>query len=104
MRERYSIEILVPDEADRALVHRVIIDELDQGRIDAASRAQYVMITERLQAAGADALIFGRTEIGVLLGPDDVALPAFDTTALHAAAAVSFSLAEVPGESRQRFL
>jgi len=104
MRERYSIEILVPDEADRALVHRVIIDELDQGRIDAASRAQYVMITERLQAAGADALIFGRTEIGLLLGPDDVALPAFDTTALHAAAAVSFSLAEVPGESRQRFL
>jgi aspartate racemase len=104
MRERYSIEILVPDEADRALVHRVILDELRQGRIDASSRAQYVRITDRLRAAGADAVIFGCSEIGLLLRPDDVALPRFDTTALHAAAAVSFSLAEVPGESRQGFL
>ena len=104
MRERYSIEILVPGEADRALVHRVIFDELSQGRIDAGSRAEYVTVTERLRAAGADAVIFGCTEIGLLLRPDDVALPAFDTTALHAAAAVSFSLAEVPGESRQSFL
>jgi len=96
MRERYSVEILVPDEADRALVHRVIVDELRQGRIDAGSRLQYVTVTERLRAAGGDALIFGCTEIGLLLRPDDVALPAFDTTALHAAAAVSFSLAEVP--------
>ena len=103
MRERYSIEILVPGEADRAVVHRVIFDELSQGRIDAGSRAEYVTVTERLRAAGADAVIFGCTEIGLLLRPDDVALPAFDTTALHAAAAVSFSLAEVPGESRQSF-
>ena len=96
MRERYSIETLVPDEADRALVHRVIFDELRQGRIDAGSRAQYVTVTERLRAAGADAVIFGCTEISLLLRLDDVALPAFDTTALHAAAAVSFSLAEGP--------
>ena len=104
MRERYSIEILVPDDADRSLVHRVIVDELSQGRIDARSRVQYVRVTERLQAAGADAMIFGCTEIGLLLRPDDIALPAFDTTALHAAAAVSFSLDEVLGESRQSFL
>ena len=104
MRERYSIEILVPDEADRALVDRVIFDELCQGRIDAGSRAQYVTVTERLRAAGADAVVFGCTEIGLLLRPDDVGLPAFDTTALHAAAAVSFSLAEVPDESRQSLL
>ena len=104
MRERYSIEILMPNEADRVLVHRVILDELRQGRIDAGSRAQYVRITERLRTAGADAVIFASTEIGLLLRPDDVALPAFDATALHAAAAVSFSLAEVPGESRRSFL
>jgi len=103
LRERYSIELVVPDEADRALVHRIILDELGRGRIDARSRAQYVTVTERLRAAGADAVIFGCTEIGLLLRPDDIALPAFDTTALHAAAAVSFSLAEVPGESRQSF-
>ena len=104
MRERYSIDILVPDEADRALVHRVIFDELSRGRIDGGSRSKYVAVTARLRAAGADAVIFGCTEIGLLLRPDDVALPTFDSTALHAAAAVSFSLAEVPGESRQSFL
>ena len=104
MRERYSIDIVVPDEADRALVHRVIFDELCQGRINASSRAQYVRVTERLRAAGADAVIFGCTEIGLLLRPDDVALPVFDTTVLHAEAAVAFSLAEVAGESRRRFL
>ena len=93
----------MPGEADRAVVHRVIFNELSQGRIDAGSRAEYVTVTERLRAAGADAVIFGCTEIGLLLRPDDVALPAFDTTALHAAAAVSFSLAEVLGESRQSF-
>ena len=94
MLERYSIEIVVPDETDRALVHRVIFDELCQGRIDAGSRAEYVAVTERLRADGAEAVIFGCTEIGLLLGPDDVALAAFDTTALHAAAAVSFSLGD----------
>jgi amino-acid racemase len=104
LRERYSIEILVPNEADRVLVDRVIFDELCQGRIDAGSRAQYVTVTERLRAAGAEGLIFGCTEIGRLLRPYDVALPTFDTTALHAAAAVSFSLAEVPGQSRPSFL
>ena len=104
MRERYSIDIVVPDEADRALVHRVIFEELCQGRINASSRAQYVRVTERLRAAGADAVIFGCTEIGLLLRPDDVALPVFDTTVLHAEAAVAFSLAEVAGESRRRFL
>ena len=104
MRERYSIEVLVPNKADRALVDRIIFDELCRGRIDAGSRARYVTVTERLQAAGADAVIFGCTEIGLLLRPADVALPAFDTTALHAAAAVSFCLAEVPGESRQSLL
>ena len=94
LRERYAIDLVVPDEADRALVHRVIFDELCVGRIDADSRAQYVAVTERLQDAGAEAVIFGCTEIGLLLRPEHVSLPAFDTTALHAAAAVSFSLGD----------
>lgn len=82
----------MPDEADRALVHRVIFDELCHGRIDADSRAQYVAVTEGLRDSGAEAVIFGCTEIGLLLKPEHVSLPAFDTTALHAGAAVSFSL------------
>jgi aspartate racemase len=94
LRERYGIELVVPDEFDRALVHRVIFDELCRGRIDATSRAQYVTITERLAKKGAEAVIFGCTEIGLLIKPDDVSVPSFDTTVLHTAAAVSFALSD----------
>jgi aspartate racemase len=94
LRDRYGIDLVVPDEADRALVHRVIFDELCLGRIRDDSRAQYVAVTERLRDEGAEAVIFGCTEIGLLLRPEHVSVPAFDTTALHAAAAVSFSLGE----------
>jgi aspartate racemase len=94
LRERYGIDLVVPGEADRALVHRVIFDELCVGRVDAGSRAQYVAVTERLRDDGAEAVIFGCTEIGLLLRPEHVSLPAFDTTALHARAAVSFSLGD----------
>ena len=94
LRDRYAIDLVVPDESDRALIHRVIFDELCRGRIEDDSRRQYVAVTERLGAAGAQAIIFGCTEIGLLLRPDDVALPAFDTTALHASAAVAFSLSD----------
>src|SRR5829696_5876768 len=93
LRTRYGIDLVVPGEADRALVHRVIFDELCRGRVEASSRAEYVAVVEQLGDAGAEAVIFGCTEIGLLLRPDDVTLPAFDTTALHAAAAVAFSLA-----------
>ena len=89
---RHGIDLVVPDDADRTLVHRVIFDELCRGRIDAGSRAEYVAVTERLRAKGAEAVIFGCTEIGLLLGPDDVSLPAFDTTVLHSAAAVEFAV------------
>ena len=94
LRDRYAIDLVVPDEPDRALIHRVIFDELCRGRIEPDSRAQYVAVAERLHEAGAEAAIFGCTEIGMLLRPDDVALPSFDTTVLHAAAAVTFSLAD----------
>jgi aspartate racemase len=94
LRDRYAIDLVVPDEPDRALIHRVIFDELCRGRIEPDSRAQYGAVAERLHEAGAEAVIFGCTEIGMLLRPDDVALPSFDTTVLHAAAAVAFSLAD----------
>ena len=92
LHDRYGIELVVPGDTDRALVHHVIFEELCRGRIEATSREQCVAVTERLSETGAEAVVFGCTEIGLLLRPDDVKLPAFDTTVLHAAAAVEFSL------------
>jgi len=93
LRARHGLEVLVPPEADRALVHRVIYDELCLGRIDPASRAAYRRVAADLVAAGAEGVIFGCTEIMMLLGADDLPVPTFDTTALHAGAAVDLSLA-----------
>ena len=92
LTKSYGIELVVPDEADRELVHRVIFDELCRGRLDPASREAYVGVVDRLGSAGAEAVIFGCTEIGLLLRPEDVRLPAYDTTVLHAEAAVQFAL------------
>ena len=90
--DRFGIEMVVPDAADRAIVHRVIYEELCLGRIEPESRADYVEIIERLGQAGAEAAVFGCTEIALLVGPAESPLPAFDTAALHAAAAVDFIL------------
>ena len=101
LRDRHGVELVVPGEPERALVHRVIFEELCRGRIEPSSRASYVAVTEQMRAAGAEAVIFGCTEIGLLLRPEDVALPAFDTTVLHAEAAVEFSLADVAPSVRR---
>jgi aspartate racemase len=94
-RERlaaHGIETLVPPAAQRDEVHRVIYDELCQGRIEPASREAYRCIMAGLVAAGAQGLVLGCTEIGLLVGPQDASVPMFDTTALHADAAVEFAL------------
>jgi aspartate racemase len=91
---RYGLEVLVPGDEERALVHRVIYDELCRGRIEPASRAAYRRVAANLVAAGAEGVILGCTEIGMLLSAEDVAAPLFDTTALHAAAAVERALAD----------
>ncbi|AHG93013.1 aspartate racemase (plasmid) [Gemmatirosa kalamazoonensis] len=88
--ERAGVDVVVPDAADRALVHRVIYEELVLGRIEPSSRAAYVDVIDRLRAAGAEAVVLGCTEITLLIGADDSPLPVFDTTALHAAAAAAF--------------
>ncbi|HTE49599.1 MAG TPA: aspartate/glutamate racemase family protein [Kofleriaceae bacterium] len=96
LRARHGLDVRVPGDADRALVHRVIYDELCQGVIAPASRDQYRRVAGELVAAGAEGVIFGCTEIGSLLDAYDVAVPTFDTTALHAAAAVDLALADLP--------
>lgn len=91
--EKHGLTVLVPEAEDRALVHRVIYEELVAGRIEPASRAAYRAVIERLVVRGATAIVLGCTEIMLLIGPEDSLVPLFDTTRLHAEAAVAFALA-----------
>jgi aspartate racemase len=85
---RHGLEVLVPDEADRATIHRVIYDELCLGVVREESRDAYRQVIRRLVAAGAEGVIYGCTEIELLVGPQDSPVPVFPTTRLHVAAAV----------------
>jgi aspartate racemase len=87
-----GITALTPEKADREIVNRVIYDELTAGIIREESRAEYVRIIQALQSQGAQGVILGCTEIPLLVGPDDVSLPLFDTTRLHAEAALAEAL------------
>ena len=94
LAQQHGLEVLVPGADDRALVHRVIYDELVAGQINPASRQAYREVIARLVASGAEAVVLGCTEIMLLIGPEDSPVPLFDTTALHAAAAVGLALAD----------
>ena len=83
---------VIPEAADRAETHRIIYDELCQGVVRDDSRAAYEAIAARLIGRGADCLILGCTEIGMLLGADNVSAPVFDTTLIHADAALDAAL------------
>ncbi len=83
----------MPDTEGRALAHRVIFDELCQGLVREDSREAFRALVEQGRKDGADCVILGCTEIGLLIGADDVCLPAFDSTILHADAALDLSLA-----------
>jgi len=93
LNNKYGIDVLVPDEADRDTVHRIIYDELCQGLIKAESKQAYMDVINRAQKKGADSVIFGCTEVGLLIKPEDIEQPTFDTTELHAHAAIEFALA-----------
>jgi aspartate racemase len=92
LTQKHGLEVLVPDLGDREIVHRVIYEELCVGHINQASRQQFVTIMEHLAGAGAEGIILGCTEIGLLVKEGDSPLPLFDTTRLHAEAAVSYAL------------
>jgi aspartate racemase len=93
LRDRHGLEVLVPGEADRATVHRVIYEELCVGVVEDASRAEYRRIMATLAERGAEAILLGCTEIDLLVGPEDSPVPVFDTTRLHAERAVELALA-----------
>ncbi|ALC22789.1 aspartate/glutamate racemase family protein [Streptomyces pristinaespiralis] len=89
----HGLEVLTPDAEGRALVHRVIYDELCLGVVRDESRARYQDVIGELVAAGAEGVVLGCTEIELLIGPDDSPVPVFPTTRLHAQAAVEAALA-----------
>lgn len=90
--ERHGLDVVIPEAADREVVHRVIYDELVRGVVRPESKQAYLDVIHRLLERGATGVIAGCTEIELLVGPDDVAVPYFATTALHAMAAVDAAL------------
>ncbi|MCJ8052277.1 aspartate/glutamate racemase family protein [Shinella curvata] len=91
-----GLDVMVPDEAGRTLMHDVIFNELCQGKVLDSSRDRVLALIETARAEGADSVILGCTEICLLLDPDALALPGFDSTAIHARAAVDFALGSLP--------
>ena len=87
-----GLQVLIPDTDARAEVHRIIYDELCQGQLLASSRQYYSQVINDLAEQGAEGVILGCTEIGLLISQADSPIPVFNTTAIHAAAAVDFLL------------
>lgn len=92
LRDAHGVDVIVPHEGDRAAVHEIIYTELVRDVVKPKSKARYLEIVARGRAEGADAIIFGCTEIGLLIQPEDFDVPCFDTTYIHARAAADFML------------
>lgn len=90
LKRKFDLDVMVPEEQDRTIVHDVIFDELCRGVVKESSRLSYIEIIENAKMKGADSVILGCTEIGLLIGAGDTDLPVFDSTTLHARAAVDF--------------
>jgi len=90
--EQHGLNVLIPDEADRHIVHRIIYEELVLGQVHEASRNEYLRIISDLAARGAEGIILGCTEITMLVQQEHTAIPLFDTTAIHAETAVALAL------------
>ncbi|GAA5191939.1 aspartate/glutamate racemase family protein [Ferrimonas gelatinilytica] len=92
LTHQHGLRVVVPDEADRATVHKVIYQELCLGKTEASSKAEYLRIIDALAAQGAEAVILGCTEIGILVSQADTDVRLLDTTAIHAAKAVEYAI------------
>jgi aspartate racemase len=93
LRDAHGLDVLVPDAADRRIVHDVIYEELCRGVVKDDSRAEYRRIMAGLADRGAQGILLGCTEIDLLVGADDSPVPVYDTTRLHAERAVTLALA-----------
>ena len=92
LEKKHQLKVVVPDQAGRDLVHNVIYDELVQGLIKDPSRQGYLEVIEKLVKNGAEGIVLGCTEIGLLVKKEDVPVPVFDTMQIHAQAAVDAAL------------
>jgi aspartate racemase len=92
LEQKFRIKTIIPDKEDREKVHRIIMDELSIGKIKTESRDTYLRIIEKLRANGAEGIILGCTEIPILVQAIHTSVPLFDTTRLHAEAAVDQAL------------
>lgn len=101
LEAKHGLDVLVPEAEDRAVVHRIIYEELVQGRVEPVSRDAYRAVIARLVERGAEAVILGCTEIMLLVRPEDSEVPLFDTTAIHAEAAVEFAVGTQPTASQR---
>ncbi|MFF2089420.1 aspartate/glutamate racemase family protein [Paenibacillus sp. NPDC058174] len=90
--EKFGLEVIVPDETDRMIIHDIIYKELCLGTINDESRQSYLKIINKLSQQGAEAIILGCTEITLLISQENCDIPLYDTTRLHAEAAVDFAL------------
>lgn len=90
--QRHGLEVLIPHQSDREIVHRVIYEELCLGKISPSSKAEFLRIMEELSHRGAAGIILGCTEIGLLVKPADTDIKLFDSTVIHAQRAVDYAL------------
>ena len=92
LQQQFAIDTLIPEAEDRGRINQIIFDELCLGTFSADSRDYYLQVIELLAEQGAEGVIFGCTEIGLLVPEESSPLPVFDTAAIHAADAVEFML------------
>lgn len=93
LKDKFNIDVIIPDEADRETVHKIIYEELCKGILKDTSREKYKQIISKLQAKGAEGVVLGCTEIPLLIKQKDVSIPVFDTTTIHGVSAVEFAIA-----------
>lgn len=92
LRQTFSLEVLIPDQSDRKVIHRIIFDELVHGVVSPASKQSFRGIIQRLVERGAEGVILGCTELMMIIEQQDSPVPLFDTTTLHCEAALDFAL------------
>ena len=94
LTQHYGLNVVIPDERERTEVHDIIYDELCQGVVRAESKQRYLDVVAAARTRGADGVILGCTEVGLLVQQGDLDIPVFDTTQLHAKAALDFALSD----------
>ncbi|MDP4153948.1 MAG: aspartate/glutamate racemase family protein [Bacillota bacterium] len=94
LKDKFDIDVVIPDEKARNTVHDVIYSELCKGIVKAESKKEYIKIINGLASKGAKAIVLGCTEIPILIKQEDVSIPVFDTTRIHAESAVEFALTD----------